>query len=279
MTVEQACAIAMNKRQRIDQEMPFLDHLEELRWSLLRSLAALFVGMIICFSFSGYILNLLTYPASRLDPPLIFQFLKVQGMLIVYIEIGFFGGLILALPYIFYEIWKFISPGLHSKEKRYSLPLIFSSTFLFLVGMSFSYWVILPFALKFFVGLAPADISANIAIDFYIGFAIRLTFLFGLIFELPIVSYFLAKIGILTQGLMRNYRRHAIVGIFILAALLTPPDPITQIFMGIPLLLLYEVSIYIVGAVEKAAKRREKLDSEKYHAEMARRDVADGSKS
>lgn len=269
----------MKKRQRIEEEMPFLDHLEELRWSLLRSLIALFIGMIICFTFSGFILKLLTYPASRLDPPLIFQFLKVQGMLIVYIEIGFFGGLILALPYILLQIWKFVAPGLQSKEKRYSLPLMFFSTLLFLMGLSFAYWVILPFALKFFVGLAPADISANIAIDFYIGFAIRLTFLFGLVFELPIVSFFLAKIGIISQALMRSYRRHAIVGIFILAALLTPPDPITQIFMGIPLLLLYEVSIYIVGVVEKAAKRREKLDSEKYHAEMTQRDVADGSKS
>ena len=255
----------MKKRQRIDQEMPFLDHLEELRWSILRSLVALVIGMIICFAFSGSLLKLLTYPASRLDPPLIFQFLKVQGMFTVYIEIGFFGGLILALPYIFYQFWKFIAPGLHSKEKRYFLPLILSSTLLFMTGLSFAYWVILPFALNFFVGLAPEDISANIAIDFYIGFAIRITFLFGIVFELPIVSYFLAKIGFISQALMRNYRRHAIVGIFILAALLTPPDPITQIFLGIPLLLLYEFSIYIVEAVEKAA--------------MAQRDTGDGSKS
>ncbi len=251
-----------------EKEMSFLDHLEELRWTILRSLIALVVGMIICFIFAQTILDLLIYPASRMEPPLVFQFLKVQGMLIVYIEIGFFGGLILALPYIFYEIWKFISPGLLPKERRYFIPLIFFTTLLFLLGLSFAYWVILPFAINFFVGLAPEGIVANIAIDFYIGFAIRLMFLFGVVFELPVVSYFFAKIGFLTRDFMRSYRRHAIVAIFVVAALLTPPDPVTQIFLGIPLVLLYELSIYIVGLVEKSARRQEQLDSEAYQAEM-----------
>lgn len=250
-------------KKKIENEMPFLEHLEELRWRLIRSLIALAVGMIVCFILAKFILQILTYPASRLDPPLIFQFLKVQGILIVYLEIGFFGGLTLALPFIVYQIWTFIAPGLMPTERKYFLPLIGSSTALFMIGLLFAYFVILPFALNFFIGLAPTDIAANIAIDFYISFAIRLLFLFGLVFEMPIVSYFLSKVGLLTSPIMKKYRRHAIVSIFVLAALLTPPDPITQVFLGIPLILLYEFSIYIVKIVERNARRRaEREDAE-----------------
>lgn len=257
------------------QEMPFLEHLEELRWVVFRSLIGLIAGMIVCFIFAQDILQILTYPASQLDPPLIFQFLKVQGMLIVYLEIGFFGGLALALPLIFQQLWSFISPGLHQREKRYFLPLMISVTTLFMVGISFAYFVIVPFALNFFVGLAPADISANIAIDFYIGFAIRLMFLFGIVFEMPVISYFLAKIGLITKEGMRNYRRHAIVGIFVAAALLTPPDPVTQIFLGIPLVLLYEFSIFIAGRVEKNAKHRAGVEEQQYLAELKKREAGE----
>lgn len=246
----------MPKKESHDQEMPFLEHLEELRQRLIKSLLALGVGMIACFSVAKYILNILTYPASRLTPPLEFQFLKVQGILVVYLEIGFFGGLMAALPYILMQIWQFVSPGLKTEERRYFLPLIFSSTILFALGLSFAYFILLPFALNFFIGLAPANIVANIAIDFYIGFALRMIFLFGVVFELPVVCYFLAKAGIITAAFMRKYRRHAIVLIFIIAAVLTPPDPITQIILGIPLTILYEASIFIVKWVEKSAKQR-----------------------
>ena len=260
-----------------DKEMPFLEHLEELRWGLIRALIALAIGMVLCFVVAPYILKFLTFPAARLDPPLIFQFLKVQGMLIVYLEIGFFGGLILALPYIFHQLWQFVAPGLLPNERRYFIPLIICGTGLFMIGLSLAYWVVLPLALNFLVGLAPSDINANIAIDFYIGFAIRLMFLFGIVFEMPLVCYFLAKIGIVTSAWMKQYRRHAIVVIFVMAAFLTPPDPITQIILGIPLLLLYEVSVYIVRGVEKAAERREKLEEEKFKKEMERERTQTGS--
>ena len=248
--------------------MPFLDHLEELRWVVFRTLIGLFIGMIICFVFAQPILDALILPASRLDPPLDFQFLKVQGIFIVYMEIGFFGGLALTLPFIFFQIWQFVSPGLHKTERRYFLPLVFAVTALFMAGVAFAYWIILPFALSFFVGLAPKAIAANIAIDFYIGFAIRLMFLFGIVFEMPVVSFFLAKLGLITPVGMRRYRRHAIISIFLIAALLTPPDPITQIFLGIPLILLYEFSIYIVSLVDKRARRREARDAKLYRQEM-----------
>ncbi|RMF58582.1 MAG: twin-arginine translocase subunit TatC [Calditrichaeota bacterium] len=240
--------------------MTFLDHLEELRWTILRSLIALFVGMILCFIVANYILAILTLPAEHLDPPLTLQVLKVQGMFTVYLEIGFFGGMILALPYILFEIWKFIRPGLMPEERRFVVPLILSATILFCSGVAFAYFVILPFALKFFIGLAPEEISANIAIDFYIGFAIRLMAIFGIIFELPVLSFFLGKMGLISANLMKKYRRHAVVIIFFLAAVLTPPDPITQILLGVPLVLLYEASIFIVKLVEK--KRDERLAEE-----------------
>lgn len=238
-----------------NNEMPFLDHLEELRGKLIKSVIALIVGVIICFIVAQYILEFLKYPATRLDPPLLFQFLKVQAIFIVYIEIGFFGGITLALPFIIYQLWSFVAPGLHSQEKKYFIPMVAASTFLFLVGIFFAYYIILPLALTFFVNLAPEGIRADIAIDEYIGFAIRLMFLFGIIFELPMLSFTLAKVGILRSTIMRTYRRHGIVAIFIVAAMLTPPDPITQVFLGIPLILLYELSVYIVRGVERGREK------------------------
>lgn len=254
--------------QEEEREMPFLEHLEELRWRLIRSAGALGVGMIICFIFAKYILNFLTYPASQLDPPLIFQFLKVQGILVVYIEIGFFGGLMLALPFILLQLWGFVAPGLKMEERKYFFPMIFSTTFLFLLGASFAYFVMLPVAIRFLIGIAPADIEANIAIDFYIGFAIRLVFLFGVIFELPMISYFLAKIGLISPDFMRKYRRHSIIAIFVVAALLTPPDPITQVLLGIPLIFLYEFSIFVVTRVAKAKKKKEMEEEADYQRRM-----------
>ena len=242
------------KRQYQDQEMPLLDHLEELRTRIIHSLIGLIIGMAISLVFSKRILDLLLIPTTRIDAPLHLQVLKVQGMFMVTLEIAFFGGIVLSLPYILYQIWLFIAPGLLEHERRYFPRLIFSATTLFLVGVAFSYFVVLPFALNFFIGLAPPEIKPNIAIDFYIGFAIRMLVIFGIIFELPVLSYFLSKIGILTPEIMRRYRRHAIVVIFISAAILTPPDIMTQVLLAIPLVLLYELSIWISGIVVRGKK-------------------------
>ncbi len=234
--------------------MPLLDHLEELRTRIIRSLIGLIIGMAISLVFSKRILDLLLLPTTRIDAPLNLQVLKVQGMFMVTLEIAFFGGIILSLPYILYQAWLFIAPGLLEHERRYFPRLIFSATTLFLTGVAFSYFIVLPFALNFFIGLAPPEIKPNIAIDFYIGFAIRMLVIFGIIFELPVLSYFFSKIGLLTPQLMRQYRRHAIVVIFIGAAILTPPDIMTQVLLAIPLLLLYELSIWISGVVVRGRK-------------------------
>lgn len=235
----------MMAKQNSENEMPFLEHLEELRWRIIRSLIAIIVGTILGLIFAKKTLALLIWPTTHLNPPLQLQVLKVQGMFVVTLEVGFFSGLVLSIPYIFYQLWKFISPGLLEREKRYFPQLLGSVTLLFLAGICFAYFLVLPFAIKFFIGLAPPSIAANIAIDFYISFVIRILLLFGLVFELPVLSFFLSKIGILSPEMMKSYRRHAIVGIFILAAILTPPDPFTQILLAVPLIILYEISIVI----------------------------------
>ncbi len=247
-----------------EREMPFLEHLEELRWRIIKSLIAIVIGTIIGLIFAKRILNFLIWPTTQLDTPLTLQVLKVQGMFVVTLEVGFFTGLIISLPAIFYQIWKFISPGLLEHERKYFPQLITSVTVLFLIGVGFAYFAVLPFAIRFFIGMAPASIQANIAIDFYIGFIIRILLLFGIIFELPVLSFFLSKIGILSPQLMKRYRRHAVVLIFVIAAILTPPDPFTQVLLAVPLIVLYEFSILISRLVYK---KREEKETELLEAE------------
>jgi sec-independent protein translocase protein TatC len=246
----------------IDKEMPFLEHLEEFRSRIIKAIIALVIGAVLCLIFSKTLLNVLLWPTTRIDSKPVIQVLKVQGMFIVTMEIAFFGGIIVALPYILFQVWMFIAPGLYTHERKYVPQIITFATVLFLSGVLFAYFFIFPFALEFFLGLAPPSIKANIAIDFYISFIIRLLFIFGIVFQLPIISYFLSKIGFLTPDVMRKYRRHAIVIIFILAALFTPPDPFTQIMLGIPLVILYEFSIYISKWVHRSKKEESSTEKE-----------------
>jgi sec-independent protein translocase protein TatC len=240
-----------------EKEMPFLDHLEEFRNRIIKAIVGVIIGAIICLVFSKQLLNLLLWPTTRIDVPVDIQVLKVQGMFIVTLEIAFFGGILVSLPFLLYQAWMFVAPGLYKKERRYVPPVLTSATLLFLAGVAFAYFFIFPFALEFFLGLAPESIKANIAIDFYISFIIRLLLIFGVVFQLPVMSYFLSKIGLITPAFMRKYRRHSIVVIFVMAALFTPPDPFTQVMLAIPLVLLYEVSIYISYLVHKSKKNKD----------------------
>ncbi len=235
--------------------MPFLEHLEEFRNRIIKALAALVIGMVACLFITKPMLKILLWPTTKVDVPMNIQVLKVQGMFMVTLEIAFFGGILIGLPVFIYQLWMFIAPGLYLKEKKYVPRILISATVLFLLGVIFAYFVIIPFALEFFIGLAPEGIETNIAIDFYIGFVVRILAVFGLIFQLPILSYFLSKLGVLKPQLMKKYRRHAIVVIFIVAAILTPPDPFTQTLLAIPLMILYEVSIIISQWVDKSKKK------------------------
>ena len=201
--------------------------------------------MVVCFVFSDYFLDFRLYPGQQVDPPVALQVLKVQTVFIIKLEIALIAGIILSLPVIFYQFWQFLAPGLLQKERKYLPVFVLASVVCFLVGGSFAYFIIIPYALQFFLSLAPPNIENNIALDFYIGFLLRIILVFGAVFELPMLSALLSKIGLLTPQFMRKYRRYAIVGAFILGAILTPPDPTTQIFLAFPIVLLYEVSIYI----------------------------------
>ena len=223
--------------------MPFLDHLEELRWRLIKSLAAIIVGGMVAFLFIDDIIALLIAPTEHIVSPMELQVLTVQGMFMIKWGIALIGGFVLAIPVLTYQLWKFIAPGLYLNERKYVGPLIFFTYLSFLVGLVFSYTVIIPFSLEFFTSIGVDQIENNFSINYYFNFVTWLMIGSGLIFELPVLVFILSVIGLLTPAFMSHYRRHSIVIILILSAFITPPDPVSLVLMFIPLWLLYEISI------------------------------------
>ena len=232
--------------------MPFLDHLEELRWRILKGLSAVIVGAVLCGIFVNDILAALIHPARTEENALVLQTLKPMGMFMVKLEIVLVGGAILALPFLIYQIWIFVAPGLFAGERRFITFVIASSTVCFVLGAILAYWLVIPLAMAFFVGMTvDTGVAPQFDIGMYIGFVLRLLVVFGLVFELPVVTFFLAKMGIATKERMRKGRRYAILVGFVLAAILTPPDPLSQILMALPLVVLYEISIWIARFVNE----------------------------
>lgn len=249
------------KRIEIQEvEMPFLDHLEELRWRLIKSLIAVAILTIITFYFSGYVLDLMLYSVKNLDYEINLQVLKVQTVFIIKLEISLIIGVVLGLPIILYQLWQFVTPGLKSKEKKYIWPVILFATISFVVGAAFAFYLIVPLALNFFLGLAPSEVTNHIALDFYFGFIARIVIVFGVVFELPVVSLLLTKLGLLSPRILKKYRRHAIIIMFVGAAVLTPPDPTTQVLLAVPLLVLYEATIWISYFFTKKKKEKAALE-------------------
>ena len=232
--------------------MPFLDHLEELRWRILKGLSAIIAGAVACGIFVNDILALLIHPARTEENALVLQTLKPMGMFMVKLEIVLVGGAIIALPFLMYQIWIFVSPGLFAGERRFITFVIASSTACFAVGAVLAYWLVIPLAIAFFVGMTvDTAVMPQFDIGMYIGFVLRLIVVFGLVFELPVVTFFLAKVGIATSSRMRTGRRYAILIGFVLAAILTPPDPLSQLLMALPLVVLYEASIWVARIVNE----------------------------
>jgi len=227
------------------KEMPFLDHLEELRWRSIKIISSVFVFTVVSFFISDFFLEFLLYPSKRITSDLGLQVLKVQTIFIIKLEIALIIGIVASIPVILYQLWAFVAPGLLERERKWVWPTIFIVIISFLVGVAFAYFFIIPYALDFFLSLAPESVRNNIAVDFYFGFILRIILVFGIVFELPVVSLFLTKIGLLTPAFLRKYRKYAIIIIFVMAALLTPPDPTTQVMLGIPLIILYEFTIWI----------------------------------
>lgn len=232
-------------------EMTFLEHLEELRWRVIYTLIGIVLGTIVAWIFIDFLIdNILLIPAKTSNLKL--QNLKPFGQLFLYFEVAIIAGLILSFPNVVYQIWKFLSPALKHNEKKYISAIVLFTTFCFLCGVVFAYFIMLPLTLQFAAQFGSATIENNFAIDEYFSIILSVILGAGLVFELPMLSFFLSKIGILTPRLMRKYRRHAIVTILILAAILTPgTDPVSQVILAIPLVFLYEISIFVSKIFQK----------------------------
>ena len=228
-----------------DVEMSFLDHLEELRWRLIYALIGVVIGAIAAWIFIDPLVEYVLLKPAR-DSGADLQNLRPFGQLFLFIQVAIIVGVVISLPNLFYQLWKFISPALRKHERKYILSIVIFSSLCFLAGIAFAYFVMLPLALKFAEQFGTEAIKNEFAIDEYMSIIISVMLAAGCVFELPMVSFFLSKLGILTPAFMKKYRRHAIVIILVLAAILTPgADPVSQVILAVPLVLLYELSIFI----------------------------------
>lgn len=236
--------------------MSFLDHLEELRWMLIRSGVAVVVAAMIAFPLSRYIYEyILVRPLETQFPDMKLIFLRPTGVFLALIGISLWSAVIIALPYIAFEMWRFIAPGLLKKERRLMPVVVASTVVCFLAGAAMAFFVVLPYALRFLLGTWSDIAQPTLEIKEYLTFALRLTLAFGVVFELPVLSFFLARLGIVTPALMRKFRIYAIFMIAVLAAFITPPDAITMIMLLVPLVLLYELSIWVAAIGRRRAER------------------------
>jgi len=222
--------------------MSFVDHLEELRWRLFKAILAVVIMALIAFYFSDELFKLLIIPLGDVK----LHVTEVTGSFYAYLKVSFFAGIFGALPIVFYQLWMFISPGLYKQEKKVVIPLVTISSLLFLIGAAFCYFVVLPLALNFLIGFSGDILNPIITVGSYISFTGLLLIAFGFAFELPIVAYFLGRVGLISSSFLAKGRRYAIVAILILGAVITPPDVFTQVLLAIPIYLLYEISIILV---------------------------------
>ncbi|CAD5270102.1 Sec-independent protein translocase protein TatC [Imperialibacter sp. EC-SDR9] len=264
-----------------EKEMSFIDHLEELRWHLVRSVASVLVFSVAAFVSKGFIFGVLILGPSKTDfwsyrmlcklsevvgidalcineLPFIIQSRQLTGQFTMHITSSLVVGLICAFPYAFWEIWRFVAPGLYSHERNLTRGATFFVSFLFMIGVLFGYFIVTPVSVYF---LANYQLDPSILNEFdiisYVSTVVTLVLSSGLIFQLPIVMYFLTKAGIVTPEFLITYRRHAIVVIFIVGAVITPPDPFSQMLVSLPIVGLYEVSIYISKRIKRREAREE----------------------
>jgi len=231
-------------------------HIIELRKRLTVSAISVFVFFFIAFAFWQIILDWMTVPlfnALPKDSEIIFT--KVPEAFFTAVKVSFFAGFIAALPVIFWQFWLFIAPGLYDSEKRLVVPFVLFATTMFLSGASFSYYVVIPFGFEFLINFSGGLFTAMPSIGEYVGFFTKLLIAFGISFELPVVTFFLAKIGLITDESLIGFFRYAIVIIFVVAALLTPPDMVTQFLMAGPMIALYGLSILIAKSVNPAKSK------------------------
>ena len=273
--------MALFKNNSEKAEMSFLEHLEALRWHLMRAVIAIITLAIVLFFYREIVFDNFLFAPKHPDfwtyrmlcllsdyldmgdalciKELPFELINTElsGQFTMHIWVSFVAGFILAAPYVLWEIWRFVKPALHEKERKYSKGVVFFSSLLFFAGVLFGDYVIVPLSINFLGSYqVSADVKNMIAMDSFVSTVTTITFASGIVFELPIVIYFLTQIGLMTPQFMRTYRKHATVIILIVAAIITPsPDVTSQLLVAIPLYLLYELSIFVSMYVVKKAER------------------------
>ena len=234
-------------------------HLKELRKRLGISLAVVFIMFFVCFSFWEPLLAWMIHPLNGVLPEgshVIFT--KVQEPFFTALKVSFFAALMISLPVIFWQFWLFVSPGLYEEEKKLVIPFVFFATFMFLSGAAFCYYVVVPIGFNFLINFGAQLFTAFPSIGEYVGFFTKLLFGFGIAFELPVITFFFAKLGLVDDKALIGFFRYAIIIIFAVSALLTPPDVLTQFLMAGPLVILYGLSIIVARMVNPASKEEEK---------------------
>ena len=257
-----------------EKNMSFLDHLEELRWRLVRCAVSVLIFSVIIWYYQEWIMDNVFLSMSKSDfitfrwmcdflgicsedITLKMQSTSLSGQFSYALMMSIMGGVVFSFPYIFYQIWAFVKPGLKQNEKSMASGIVFYVSLLFFLGISFGYFIVAPLCVQFFAIFSISKQIENIpTISSYMSLILSTVFYTGLLFLLPVVSYLLAKLGIITASFLRKYRKHAIVGVLILSAAITPPDIVSQIVVSIPILLLYEVGIFVVSRVEKNKLKR-----------------------
>jgi sec-independent protein translocase protein TatC len=248
-----------------DKEGGFISHITELRTRLIHSFIFLFIFFIFCYFFAEYLYGFLVEPYSQavkndsIERRLIFT--ALQETFLTYLKVAFFASFFITSPFILIQIWKFIAPGLYDHEKIAIMPYLVITPILFFLGGALVYYLIMPLAIKFFLSFESTGLVTNLPIQLeakvseYLSLIMKLIFAFGLSFQLPVVLSLLARVGVVDSEFLKKRRKYVVVIIFTAAAILTPPDPITQIGLAIPLLILYELSIFSVRLIEKKSKK------------------------
>ncbi len=263
-------------------EMSFLDHLEDLRWHLIRATLSIMIVATLAYVFSKHLFDGIIFAPLNMDfstykflckaatfinldttfcgeeIPLILQNRTMAGQFSADIWTSILAGFIISFPYIIYQLWKFISPGMHQDERKYSRGFIIISSLLFFLGVLFGYYIVTPLSINFLANYSISDMVDNqIDISSYIGLVRSAALASGLVFELPIIIFFLTKIGLVTPEFLKKYRKYALVIVLVLSAIITPPDIASQIIVAIPILILYQVSIYISKLVVRNQKKKQ----------------------
>lgn len=233
-------------------------HIADLRKRLTISTITVVVMFFACFSFYEPILEWMMAPVKHALPVGTSMIaVEIQETFFTAMKVAFFAGFIISLPVIFWQLWLFLAPGLYDHEKKLVVPFVFFATLMFLLGASFAYYIVVPIGFDFLIAFGNSVVSVLPSIGKYVGFFTKLLIGFGIAFELPVITFFLAKIGIVNDQMLKDFFRYAVVLIFIISAILTPPDVISQVLMAAPLLILYGVSIYIAKVFNPAQKEEE----------------------